>query len=277
MPEVFDLHCHSTFSDGTLSPTELVNRAQAQGVTALSLTDHDTTASYKEAQAAATACNIRLIAGIELSVSWQDKTFHIVGLNINPYYPPLLEASRHLQHIRLERAKIIADKLEKKRIPGALEYVINAAGDSMITRTHFADFLVSQFHVTNHQEAFDRYLAKGKPAFVATVWAEMELAINWITQSGGIAVLAHPLRYNLPTKWMNRFLSAFVEAGGQGIEVITSRCSPDEIKLAASYANIFGLVGSVGSDFHCPGNQWVELGRLAPLPDKITPVWELFG
>lgn len=277
MPEVYDLHCHSTFSDGTLTPTEVVNRAQAQGVTALSLTDHDTTASYEEAQLAATASNLRLIAGVELSVSWQDKTFHIIGLNINPHYPPLLEASRHLQQIRLERAKIIAEKLDKKRIHGALEYVIKAAGDSMITRTHFADFLVSQFHVTSHQEAFDRYLAKGKPAYVATVWAEMELAVNWITQSGGIAVLAHPLRYNLPDKWLKRFLSAFIEAGGQGIEVITARCSPDEIKLVASYANVFGLAGSVGSDFHSPGNPWVELGRLAPLPDKITPVWELFG
>lgn len=277
MPEVYDLHCHSTFSDGTLTPSELVNRAHAQGVTALSLTDHDTTASYEEAQAAAKANDINLVAGIELSVSWQDKTFHIVGLNIDPYYPPLLKASRHLQHIRLERAKIIADKLDKKRIPGALEYVIKAAGDSMITRTHFADFLVSQYHVASQQEAFDRYLAKGKSAFVATVWADMELAVSWITQSGGIAVLAHPLRYNLPDKWLKRFLSAFIEAGGQGIEVITARCSPDEIKLAASYANIFGLAGSVGSDFHSPGNQWVELGRLAPLPDKITPVWELFG
>jgi 3',5'-nucleoside bisphosphate phosphatase len=276
MTEKYDLHCHSTLSDGTLSPTELVKRAQAQGVTTLSLTDHDTTAGYEEAQAAAKATDINLISGIELSASWQEKTFHVVGLGIDPTYPPLQDATRHLQTVRLQRAEKIADKLDKKRIPGALEAVLKAAGDSMITRSHFADFLVSQNHVSSHQEAFDRYLAKGKPAYVATVWAELELAINWITQSGGIAVLAHPLRYKLTTKWMNRFLSAFTQAGGQAIEVVTGRCSPDEIRLAASYANIFGLAGSVGSDFHSPGNQWVELGRLAPLPANIKPVWELF-
>jgi 3',5'-nucleoside bisphosphate phosphatase len=277
MSEKYDLHCHSTVSDGTLSPTELVKRAQGQGVTALSLTDHDTTAGYEEAQAAAKAAEIRLISGIELSASWQEKTFHIVGLDIDPYYPPLLNATLHLQTVRLERAEKIADKLDKKRIPGALEAVIKAAGNGMITRTHFADFLVSQNHVSSQQEAFDRYLAKGKLAYVATVWAELDLAINWITQAGGIAVLAHPLRYKLPTKWMNRLLAAFIKAGGQGIEVVTGRCNADEIKLAASYANIFGLTGSVGSDFHSPSNQWVELGRLAPLPTNIKPVWELFS
>jgi 3',5'-nucleoside bisphosphate phosphatase len=277
MTEKYDLHCHSSVSDGTLSPTVLVQRAQEQGVTALALTDHDTTAGLAEAQQTATQTGVKLIPGIELSASWQDKTFHIVGLGIDPNYPPLHDATRHLQTVRLDRAEKIAAKLEKKRIPGALEAVTAAAGDSMITRTHFADFLVSQNHVSSQQDAFDRYLAKGKPAYVATAWAELELAVSWITQSGGVAVLAHPLRYKLPTKWMNRLLGAFIEAGGQGIEVVTGRCSPDEIKLAASYANIFGLAGSVGSDFHSPGNQWVELGRLAPLPATIQPVWELFG
>jgi 3',5'-nucleoside bisphosphate phosphatase len=277
MTEKYDLHCHSTISDGVLSPTELVQRAHEQGVTTLALTDHDTTAGCEEAQVAADNTNIKLIAGIELSASWQEKTFHIVGLGIDPYYPPLLGAIRNLQAIRLERAEKIANKLEKKGIPGALESVTKAAGDSMVTRTHFADFLVSQNHVSSYQDAFDRYLAKGKPAYVETVWAELDLAVNWITQSGGIAVLAHPLRYKLPTKWMNRLLTAFKQAGGQGIEVVTGRCSADEIKLAATLAATFELAGSVGSDFHSPGNQWVELGRLAPLPAHIKPVWELFG
>jgi 3',5'-nucleoside bisphosphate phosphatase len=277
MTEKYDLHCHSNVSDGVLSPTELVRRAHGQGVTALALTDHDTTAGVVEAKEAAAQTGIKLIPGIELSASWQDKTFHIVGLGINPDYPPLFEATRHLQVIRLERAGQIAAKLEKKRIPGAFEAVTKAAGDSMITRTHFADFLVSHFHVSSQQDAFDRYLAKGKPAYVATVWAEMDLAVNWITQSGGVAVLAHPLRYKLTPKWMNRLLAAFKQAGGQGIEVVTGRCNADEIKLAASYANSFELAGSVGSDFHNPANPWVELGRLAPLPANIKPVWELFG
>lgn len=276
MTENYDLHCHSTASDGALSPTDLVRRAHEFGVTSLALTDHDTVAGLSEAQAAAAATGIQLIPGIELSTSWQNKCFHIVGLGIDPAYPPLREATRSLQIMRTERAERIADKLEKKRIPGALEAVKKAAGDGMITRSHFADFLLSQFHVSTPQEAFDRYLGAGKSAFVATTWTDMELAVNWITQSGGVAVLAHPLRYNLTASWMKRLLAAFKEAGGLGIEVVTGRYNSDEIKTVANYATYFGLAGSVGSDFHSPANQWVELGRLAPLPENIKPVWELW-
>ncbi|MBK8815050.1 MAG: PHP domain-containing protein [Methylococcaceae bacterium] len=277
MTEKYDLHCHSTFSDGTLTPSMLIRRAADQGVTALALTDHDTTAGYLEANAAAGEVGIKLIAGIELSVSWKDKSFHVVGLNIDPNYPPLVEATKQLQIVRLDRAEKIAAKLEKKRITGALDWVVNAAGDSMITRTHFADFLVAQFHVSTQQEAFDRYLAKGKPAYVSTEWADMALAVGWIAQSGGVAVLAHPLRYKLTSNWMKRLLTAFKDAGGQGIEVVTGRCNNDEIKLANDYANCFELAGSVGSDFHNPANPWVELGRLHPLPDNVTPIWEFFN
>jgi predicted metal-dependent phosphoesterase TrpH len=275
MPEIYDLHCHSTASDGALSPTELVQRAHQCGVTLLALTDHDTVAGLGEAQAAATATGITLIPGIELSTSWQNKCFHIVGLGIDPAYPPLAEATRNLQIMRIERAEKIADKLNKKRIPGALEAVQKAAGDGMITRSHFADFLLSQFHVSTQQEAFDRYLGVGKAAYVSTTWSDMELAINWITESGGVAVLAHPLRYKLTASWMKRLLAAFKEAGGLGIEIVTGRYNCDEIKLLANYATRFELAGSVGSDFHSPANQWIELGRLAPLPENIKPVWEL--
>jgi predicted metal-dependent phosphoesterase TrpH len=275
MAEIYDLHCHSTASDGALSPTELITRAHEQGVTSMALTDHDTTSGLAEARTAATAKGIRLIPGIELSASWHDKCFHIVGLGIDPDYPPLAQATQDLQTVRLERAEKIAHKLEKKRIPGALEAVKHAAGDSMITRTHFADFLLSQHHVSTQQEAFDRYLGQGKPAYVSTSWAEMNQAIKWITESGGVAVLAHPLRYKLTANWMKRLLTAFKEAGGQGIEVVTSRINADEIKLIAGYAASFGLAGSKGSDFHNPENQWVELGRLEPLPSAIKPVWEL--
>jgi predicted metal-dependent phosphoesterase TrpH len=275
MIELYDLHCHSTASDGALSPTELVQRANQQGVTSLALTDHDTTAGLTEARLCAADTGVKLIPGIELSTNWQDKCFHIVGLGIDPTYAPLAEATCNLQRIRLERAQKIALKLEKNRIPGALEAVINAAGDGMITRTHFADFLLSQNHVSSQQEAFDRYLAKGKPAYVATSWAELDLAVNWITGSGGVAVLAHPLRYKLTANWMKRLLAAFKEAGGQAIEVITARNNADEIRVVADYAVRFDLAGSMGSDFHSTTNQWVELGRLAPLPKNIKPVWEL--
>ena len=277
MTQVFDLHCHSTASDGALAPAELVKRAHEHGVTSLALTDHDTTEGLAEAQSCAIATGIKLIPGIELSASWRGQCFHIVGLGINPVYPPLAAATQNLQNTRMDRAEKIAAKLEKKRIPGALEAVKKAAGDGMITRTHFADFLVSQNHVSTQQEAFDRYLAKGKSAYVSTSWAELELAINWITESGGVAVLAHPLRYKLTANWMKRLLTAFKNAGGKGIEVITSRINTDEIKLAADYAARFELAGSVGSDFHNAVNPWVELGRLAPLPRNIKPVWELLG
>jgi predicted metal-dependent phosphoesterase TrpH len=275
MSEIYDLHCHSTASDGSLSPTELVKRAHQQGVTELALTDHDTTAGLAEAEDCAINTGIKLIFGIELSTNWHDQCFHIVGLGIDPAHPPLAEATQNLQRTRLERAEKVAYKLEKKHIPGAFEAVVKAAGDGMITRTHFADFLVSQNHVSTRQEAFDRYLAKGKPAYVSTPWADLEQAVNWITESGGIAVLAHPLRYKLTANWMKRLLTAFKEAGGQGIEVVTGRISADEIGLAADYATRFDLAGSTGSDFHSPDNQWVELGRLAPLPANIKPVWEL--
>jgi predicted metal-dependent phosphoesterase TrpH len=275
MTERYDLHCHSTASDGALSPTELVQRAHEHGVTSLALTDHDTVAGLGEAQITASATGIKLIPAIELSTSWQNKCLHIVGLSIDPDYPPLVEAIRNLQNMRIERAEKIAEKLEKKRIPGALEAVKKAAGEGMITRTHFADFLLSQFHVSTQQEAFDRYLGAGKAAYVSTTWSDMAQAVNWITQSGGIAVLAHPLRYKLTASWMKRLLAAFKEAGGQGIEVVTGRYNSDEIRTVAGYATRFELAGSVGSDFHSPANQWVELGRLAPLPENIKPVWEL--
>ena len=276
MTERYDLHCHSTASDGALSPSALVYRAHQQGVSVLALTDHDTTMGLSQARNCAADLGIHLINGIELSASWQNKCLHIIGLGIDPDYEPLATATAQLRTSRLERAVKIAEKLEKKRITGALVGVQKAAGDGMITRSHFANFLLSQFHVSTQQEAFDRYLGKGKSAYVSTTWAEMALAIQWISQSGGVAVLAHPLRYQLTASWMKRLLAAFKDAGGQGIEVITGRTNPDEIKLLANYASSFGLAGSVGSDFHNPVNPWLELGRLAPLPETVQPVWELF-
>jgi 3',5'-nucleoside bisphosphate phosphatase len=275
MVDVYDLHCHSTASDGAFSPTDVVQRAFQQGVTALALTDHDTTSGLAEAKHQALLAGIKLIPGIELSASWSGKCFHIVGLGIDPEYPPLAKATQNLQKTRMDRAEKIAERLEKKRIPGAFEAVKKAAGDGMITRTHFADFLVSKHHVDTQQEAFDRYLAKGKPAYVSTPWADLEQAINWISESGGVAVLAHPLRYKLSATMMKRLLTVFKAYGGKGIEVVTGRCNVDEISRVSAYAKRFELAGSVGSDFHNADNQWVELGRLAPLPVNIIPVWDI--
>ncbi|MCK4840782.1 MAG: PHP domain-containing protein [Methylococcales bacterium] len=275
--EKYDLHCHSTASDGTLSPTELIQRAHEKGVTSLALTDHDTTNGLAEATLAAQKNDIRLIPSIEISTTWENKCFHIVGLNIDPEYPALKSGIKNTQILRSERAKKIASKLEKRQIPNAYESVIQAANGGMVTRAHFANFLLAKNHVSTQQEAFDRYLGKGKSAFVSTIWADLHEAVNWITQSGGIAVVAHPLRYKMTASWMRRFLSYFKEIGGQGIEVVTGRNNPDEIRRAMLYANQYELAASVGSDFHSPDNKWVELGRLAPLPDNLKPVWELFN
>ncbi|MGR8936010.1 MAG: PHP domain-containing protein [Gammaproteobacteria bacterium] len=277
MYEKYDLHSHSTASDGALTPTELVQRASRHGVAVLALTDHDSVAGLAEAQQAAGSCALRLIAGIELSAQWQDKTFHILGLDIDPQNPLLRQATRNLQRVRLERARKIAAKLEKKGIGGAFEAVSRRAGDGMITRSHFADFLVANFHVGDRQEAFDRYLARGKPAYAAAEWATLADALQWIAAAGGIAAVAHPLRYKLTASWMKRFLTAFKEHGGQAMEVVAGRYNAGEIRLCAAYAQQFGLAGSVGSDFHTPENSWQELGRLAPLPEGIVPVWTLFG
>ncbi len=273
----YDLHCHSTASDGALAAADVVQRAHEHGVTVLALTDHDTTTGLAAAHAQADVLGMQLIDGVELSTTWQKQCFHVIGLGINPQHPALAQTLRDAQIIRYERAKKIAEKLEKKRIFGAFEAVSAAAGaDGMITRTHFANFLFAQGIVHSQQEAFDHYLAKGKAAYISTsasAWTALEQAIQLIHSAGGIAVLAHPLRYSLKAKQLHRLLTAFKDAGGQGIEVVTGRCTAEEIKIASNYAKQFGLLASVGSDFHSPSNQWVELGRLAPLPEGVESVF----
>jgi len=276
MIEQYDLHCHSLASDGSLTPTELVIRAKEMGVTSLALTDHDTINGQQEARVAAGNHAINFIPGIEISTTWENKCFHIVGLNIDPEHKGLCQGIKGLQTLREERAKKIAFKLEKKSIPGAYEAVIKAAKGGMVTRAHFSSYMLAQNYVSTRQEAFDRYLGQGKPAFVSTVWADLAEAIGWINKAGGVAVVAHPLRYKMTASWMRRFLSFFKAAGGQGIEVVTGRSNADEIRRAMIYGKQYDLAASIGSDFHTPDNKWVELGRLAPLPANITPVWELF-
>ncbi len=276
MAEKYDLHCHSTASDGGLPPAEVVQRAFNQGVTVLALTDHDTTAGLAEAGQVASQLGLRLIKGIELSACYQSQCLHIIGLNIDPGHPALIQGIAKQHAIRGERAKKIAEKLEKTRVPGAYAAVTQAAGGGEITRSHFADFLLANGYVSSQQEAFDRYLSKGQPAYVPTVWAELQEVVAWIKQAGGVAVLAHPMRYKLSNKWMSRALAAFKQMGGEGIEVVTGRAGEDEIRLSRLYAEKHQLYASVGSDFHSPGNEYLELGRLAELPKGLEPVWALF-
>ncbi len=276
MTEVYDLHSHSTASDGALTPTELIKRASEQGVTSLALTDHDTINGLSEAQLACQTHSVNLIPGIEISTTWEKKCFHIVGLNIDPNNQLLTSGIQQLQQQRSQRAQKIAEKLEKKKIPNVYSSVVKAANGGMITRSHFADYLYTNNYVNSQQEAFDRYLGQGKPAYVSTIWADLQDAIHWIRSAGGVAIIAHPMRYNITQSWMKRFLTFFKQNGGEGIEVITGRSSHDEIQRSLSYAFKYELLASVGSDFHSPANQWVELGRLATLPKTIKPVWEVF-
>lgn len=273
----YDLHSHSRSSDGALSSSELVARAAAQGVSHLALTDHDTTAGLAQAQQTAQQLGITLINGIELSVTWNKHCFHIVGLNIAPDCPVLMAGLAKIQAIRWARVEKIATLLEKKKIFGSFAAVTQAAGQTgMITRSHFADFLYQHRYVESEQAAFDTYLAEGKSAYVSTTWAGLDEAVSWINAAGGVAVLAHPMRYHLTMSWMKRFLTAFKECGGRGIEVVTGRSNPDEVRRSALLAQQFSLACSVGSDFHNPKNPWLELGRLAPLPEHSLPVWDLF-
>lgn len=276
MIQLYDLHCHSTASDGALSPTDLIKRAVDNGVTTLALTDHDTTIGLLEAQNSANSLGLTLINGIEISAQWEKLGIHIVGLNISPEHETLQEIIMQLHVMRTERAEKISQKLAKKGILNALESVQKVAANEMITRVHFANFLVSQAHVATVSEAFDRYLGDGKVAYVSTIWTPLETAVQAIHAAGGVAVLAHPLRYKLTATRMKKLLSAFKEAGGKGMEVVTGRYNPDEMRVLANFATQFDLAGSVGSDFHSPENQWLELGRLAPLPEKVKPVWELW-
>ena len=277
MSVIYDLHCHSTASDGSLTPTELVTRAAAQGVNVLALTDHDTINGLAEAQQAANKLGIQLINGIELSASHLNQCLHIIGLNIDPANPELSAGLIHQQALREQRAEKMAAKLAKKGMPGAYEAVKLAAGNGEITRSHFADFLLANGYVSSQQEAFDLYLSKGKPAFVPTVWASLEETVAWIKAAGGVAVLAHPLRYKLSVKWLNRALAVFKQAGGVGIEVITGRTNPEEIRLSKLFADKHQLLASVGSDFHSPNNHYIELGRLQDLPIDSQPIWQHFS
>lgn len=276
MTQLYDLHCHSTASDGALSPTDLLKRTAEKGVTTLALTDHDTTAGLLEAQNSSENLGLTLINGIEISAQWEKLGIHIVGLNISPQHEELQKIISQLHLMRTQRAEKISQKLAKKGILNSLESVQKVASNEMITRVHFANFLVSQAHVATVSEAFERYLGDGKVAYVSTSWTPLEIAVQAIRAAGGIAVLAHPLRYKLTATRMRQLLSAFKNAGGQGMEVVTGRYNPDEMRVLANFAMQFELAGSMGSDFHSPENQWLELGRLAPLPEKIKPVWELW-
>lgn len=268
-----DLHMHSSCSDGALAPAALVEAAAERGVRTLALTDHDTTAALDAARAACAKHEIALIAGVEISVTWQRRTLHIVGLAFDPLAPALAAGLAELQHRREQRAEAMAAKLEKLGEPDALARARAQAGPGQIGRVHFAQALVESDRCKNLQQAFKRFLKPGKPAHVATQWAGLDDAIGWIRSAGGIAVLAHPLGYGLSGAWRRRMVADFAAAGGEAIEVCTGTTNAQQVAVAAADAAQHGLLASAGSDFHSPAQFWLSLGRLRALPDTLTPVW----
>ena len=272
--ENFDLHNHSTRSDGLLTPTQLMELATRTGVDAIALTDHDTLEGLEEAAAAARHMGIGFVPGVEVSVSWGDTTLHIVGLQVDPASTVLLQGLDSIRSGRLGRAKQIGDALAKLGIPGTFEGALAAAGDErLLSRTHFGRYLVERGAVRDTQQAFDKYLAKGKPAFVPHRWASLEDAVAWIRASGGTAVMAHPGRYDLKPMMREELLKQFRGLGGEGIEVVTGSHRPEEYALWQREALEHGLLASRGADYHGPGESPAEPGTLPQLHASLTPVW----
>lgn len=270
-----DLHSHSTTSDGLLSPTELVRLAAAQGIRMFALTDHDDVNGLAEAHRAAEEVGIMLIDGTEISTTWNKRSIHIVGLRVDPTCPALCEGLRQIRSGRIERAARMAASLDEHGIPGTLAGAYTyAENENMIGRAHFARFLVEKGHAKDVKSVFKKFLVKGKPGYVPHQWAELSDAVEWIKQSGGVPVLAHPGRYDLGRTNMRDLLEYFKDVGGEAIEVVSGSHTREQYAEFAEYAREFGFLASCGSDFHGPGENYLELGKLPDLPSSCRPVWQ---
>lgn len=274
-----DLHCHSTVSDGTLAPEALAERAKANGVELWSLTDHDEVGGQHRAAAAAHALGLPYLSGVEISVTFADLTVHIVGLGVDPDDPQLMQGLAHTRGGRERRAREMADQLAAVGIRGAFEGALKYVGNpELISRTHFARFLVEAGVCHDTHEVFQRFLTEGKPGYVEHHWATLGDAVRWITQAGGIAVIAHPARYAHPNPTQEYALFAeFAAHGGRAVEVVTGSHSSAEAVRYADMALEFGLAASRGSDFHSPDESHTDLGALPYLDGRLTPVWELLA
>jgi predicted metal-dependent phosphoesterase TrpH len=273
----FDLHCHSTQSDGLLDPAAVVARAAQRGVETLALTDHDETAGLGQARAAAERHGIALVNGVEISATWNEQTLHIVGLQIDPGNDVLAGGLARVRSGRRRRAENIAAGLEQAGIAGSLEgarsYVTNP---ELVGRTHFARFLVARGHARDVASVFRKYLTAGKPGHVPHQWASLEQAISWIKVSGGVPVLAHPGRYKIDSAQRELLLGTFKELGGIAIEVVTGSHSAEQFAVWGRHAQRYGLLASMGSDYHGPRESYRDLGDLPDLPGGCTPVWNQF-
>ena len=270
----YDLHSHSTYSDGLLSPSAVVARAASRGVQFYALTDHDELGGLAEAGTAAADAGITLVPGSELSVSWENLTLHVVALQIDPANAPLAKGLATIRAGRTQRARRIADALADAGIPdafeGAMRYVTS---ERLVSRTHFARFLVESGRAGSVKECFKRYLVQGKPGYVSHEWATLPQAIGWIHGAGGQAVLAHPGRYKVDGSGLRRLIADFCDAGGDGIEVLSPSHTQAQFTQFARFARTHGLLASCGSDYHGPGESSVDLGDLPELPAGVVPVW----
>lgn len=271
-----DFHSHTLASDGSLSAAELIARALERGVDRLAITDHDTIDGYLQAKNIVASTPLDLISGIEFSTVWGKIGVHIVGLHFDEHNTQLLAGIEHQQQARLARAQLIAAKLEKLGFTGALQGAQHYSQGNQLGRPHFAQFLVEQGHVKSIQQAFKRYLGAGKPGDVKAVWPAMSEIIQWVNDSGGVAVLAHPLYYKMTATKLRALISDFKQAGGRAIEVVSGVQSNDKTQYLTELANRFGLAASCGSDFHHPQAAWSDLGKVSALPADATPVWDLW-
>ena len=271
-----DLHCHSVISDGTLSPEELAQRAKTNGVNLWALTDHDEIGGQARAAAAAAAQGLDYLTGVEISVSFLNQTVHIVGLGFDANNAALRQGLVQTRGGRAQRAREMADDLARVGIKGTFEGALTYAGNrDLISRTHFARFLVETGVCKDTYEVFRKYLTEGKPGYVAHRWATLKEAVTWITEAGGMAVVAHPARYKFSANEEFALFTEFKSMGGRGVEVVTGSHSAAEAITYADIALEFGLAASRGSDFHSPQESRVDLGDLPALPENLTPVWAL--
>jgi len=272
---LIDLHSHSDRSDGALSPSALMERAADRCLRAIALTDHDTLDGLPDAYSEANRRGLQLVPGVEISVTWGGRTLHVVGLGIDPSHAPLIEGLARVRSGRMQRAQSIAAKLHGLGVAGALDAALALASNrEMISRTHFARYLVGVGLCKDMSAAFRRYLGEGKPAYVRHTWATLAESIAWIRAAGGIPVLAHPGRYGLRRARMQALFTEFRSLGGAAVEVVSGSHSPEQTQMTAQLSIECRLLASAGSDFHGPAESWLDVGQLAPLPPGCVPVWQ---
>ncbi|WP_127470911.1 PHP domain-containing protein [Thiomicrorhabdus aquaedulcis] len=274
-----DFHCHTTASDGALSPQQIIDLAVQYQVDTLAITDHDTTAGFSTAQTAAEQAGVKLISGVEASCDWQGHTIHIVGLNFDVAHAQLQHGLARTRELRWHRALQMITNLDARynfNVVNLREKIDVLVGDGVVGRGHFAQLLIEEGLVNNAQQAFDRYLKKGRIGYVASEWPPLNDVVQWIVAAGGVAVIAHPDTYKFTNNKLNKLITDFKQAGGQAIEVVNQSQFNANISRMAERAVRHGLYGSMGSDFHRPEHTWRGLGWLAAMPEQVKPVWELF-